>query len=452
MSHRVNNNIGYKKIYPMSLWEDSSFCHYCGRLADPTLQLEWDHVPALNVKIPEDYQEVKKTLVRSCHECNSLASDIPHLDYLERHLWLKAAYLRRYKRLIVSDGNFATLVDSDDSYLNGVINNSKEKYLQILNAIGFGIKNIEQIDSPILEVRTKSGRKIANVLIEYLSGMPTEEDEDDIEPVELDDSNETEEEELGFKPYNLTEFIDFLVGEYESGNAIQTHDDYRNWYKAHPDRVASLELPEIPHKHIGVSWKRLTEMVLEEADSLDAEQSYLKDGEFCSLDTFMHCIMYEIPYECSSSEQEYQYWLRVNSYYADVYSLPFNVCENYGINWDEILTHRAKPHSKPAQPQAKKKTASATILTDLARSRRYSKQKKIKATPTTQRNNNPHSMQKCSTETFGDDRKRLYKIYGKKYYIKSIDLKLNVHYTCPIHGAQKFPLEVMLNGKNCCCN
>ncbi|EJE8519839.1 hypothetical protein M5237_002915 [Vibrio parahaemolyticus] len=442
MSHRINNNIGYKKIYPMSLWEDNSFCHYCGRTADPTLQLEWDHVPALNVKIPEDYQDIRKTLVRSCHECNSIASDIPHLDYLERHLWLKAAYLRRYKRLIVSDGDFATTVSSNDSYLNGVINNSKEKYLQILNAIGFGIKNIDQIDSPILEVRTKSGRKIANVLIEYLSGVPTEEEEDEIESIEVDSNNIEEAEDLGFKPYSLKEFIDFLIGEYESGNFIQSHDHYRHWYKAHPDRATCLELPEVPHKHIGVSWERLVEMVLEEAEPLDAEQRYLEDREQCSLETFIHCIKYEIPYEYSTSEQQYQSWLRINSYYADVYSLPFNVCENYGINWDEILKYRVKPDSKPHHEQTMKKELSATSLKDLVSSRNSNKKTSLQS--------NQVSLDK-SVKTFKDKQRVLYEMYGKRYYIKAIDFRLYVNYTCPTHGVQKDLLDEMLNGI-CCCN
>jgi len=105
MEHRRNTDYGYKKIYPISLFEDDSFCHYWRRQVTPELALEWDDVPALNVKIPEEYgieHFIRKTLVRSRSECNSLASDIPQLDYLERHLWLKAKYMRRYKSILVS--------------------------------------------------------------------------------------------------------------------------------------------------------------------------------------------------------------------------------------------------------------------------------------------------------------------------------------------------------------
>ena len=65
--HRIVNNVGYKKIYPMSLSKDDGFCHYCGRLESTIVNLEWDHVPALNVKIPTEYGiefGIKKVLVR----------------------------------------------------------------------------------------------------------------------------------------------------------------------------------------------------------------------------------------------------------------------------------------------------------------------------------------------------------------------------------------------------
>lgn len=48
-NHRIVNNVGYKKIYPMSLDDDEGFCHYCGRCASQSLALHWDHVPPLNV-------------------------------------------------------------------------------------------------------------------------------------------------------------------------------------------------------------------------------------------------------------------------------------------------------------------------------------------------------------------------------------------------------------------
>lgn len=96
MEHRKVNNVGYKRIYPMSFSEDDTFCHYCGRSASSNLALHWDHVPALNVRIPEEYgiqHDIRRTLIRACAECNILASDVPHLDYLERHFWLKVSYL-----------------------------------------------------------------------------------------------------------------------------------------------------------------------------------------------------------------------------------------------------------------------------------------------------------------------------------------------------------------------
>jgi len=173
MSHRILNNVGYRKIYPMSTFEDSTFCHYCGRKASLELRLEWDHVPALNVKIPEGCEDIRKTLVRSCNECNGIASDVPHMDYLERHFWLKAAYLRRYKRFLVNYNGKTLDTDGVTGYLLAAMKNADIRYEEILNAIGFGIKHIEQIDSPILQVRVKSNRLLANIISEYLHGIPS---------------------------------------------------------------------------------------------------------------------------------------------------------------------------------------------------------------------------------------------------------------------------------------
>ncbi|MDN3652338.1 hypothetical protein QWY77_06130 [Thalassotalea ponticola] len=194
MSHRIQNDVGYKKkIYPMSRTEDDGFCHYCGRKPNITLRLEWDHVPALNVKIPEGCESIRKTLIRACRECNGLASDIPHMDYLDRHYWLKGAYLRRYKRFLLNDGG----ADIDTSHMNGfllaAISNAEYKYEEILSVIGFGIRSIYDIESPILELKTVSKKKLSSVIIKYLhSPIDEDDDEDDEQALEqlLETTNE----------------------------------------------------------------------------------------------------------------------------------------------------------------------------------------------------------------------------------------------------------------------
>ncbi|WP_346350594.1 hypothetical protein N2M06_09100 [Oceanimonas sp. AH20CE76] len=364
MNHRKINNVGYKKIYPMSLHEDTTFCHYCGRKASVVLQLEWDHVPALNVKIPIEYDEVKKTLVRCCSECNSLASDIPHLDYLERHFWLKAAYLRRYKKLIVNDGNLAKKSEENNDYLNAVIENEKIKYESILSAIGFGIKSIDQIKSPILDVRTRSGRKVENILIEYLSGIPIE-DEDDYS-INIEKTSPSATENLDRKPYKLEEFIDFLAGEAESGNLLTDNISYQQWYKNHPNRVYALELPQAPHKHIGVSWERFNGLVkkrlsdelkdnsLEDPSNIiddiknnnekiglienDQLAEYLEFHDLCNYKNFIYHLHKNIPNEANLSEEGYSAWYIENPYLRTKQKLPRYPTKVYNCTWENI-TH-----------------------------------------------------------------------------------------------------------------
>lgn len=364
MNHRVVNDVGYKKIYPMSLFEDDTFCHYCGRSADVNLQLEWDHVPALNVSIPEEFNEIRKTLVRSCRECNSLASDTPHLDYLERHFWLKAAYLRRYKKLLVNGKRKDTKVAEYDDYLSAVISNGDFMYESILRAIGFGVKEIEQIESPILQVKDKTGKKIENVLLDYLIGIPTEEDDDIEDGFIVDDGYLDNDNDIGDKPYTLNEFLDFLVTEYESGNVIDSHQNYRVWVKEHPDRVMALELPQVPHKHIGVSWSKLNSLVkgilhseyrvdqitLDSLDCVDREEEldretnelislkdYLEVNDLCDYPKFIRTVIDLVPENLLATEMGYISWCIENPYQVTENKLPRFPLLVYNCSWDDIV-------------------------------------------------------------------------------------------------------------------
>ena len=168
----------------MSLNEDDTFCHYCGRSASPNLALHWDHVPALNVQIPEEYgiqHNIRRTLIRACAECNILASDVPHLDYLERHFWLKVNYLRRYKSILVNEDPTV----SETTELENIAR-TKPTIKVLLAMLGFGVKDIEQIKSPIIEVKNKpTKKKISTLLIENLTFSPHEIEEDEIEEIVL---------------------------------------------------------------------------------------------------------------------------------------------------------------------------------------------------------------------------------------------------------------------------
>ena len=240
MSYRYVNDVGYLKIFPMSNWEDDSFCHYCGRKASILLGLEWDHVPALNVKIPDWVGDVRKALIRACSECNSLASDTPHLDYLSRHYWLKGAYLRRYKRLLVGDSFSESEKRSLSGYLLAAVNNHEIKYQEIISAIGFGIRSIDDIESPILKLKTKKGRTIASIITEHISYPESAEEIDYDEKAILYDNQANE---LDVNPWTAHELRKFIISENRYGARIRCESSYQNWLSSNPSRAMALQLP-----------------------------------------------------------------------------------------------------------------------------------------------------------------------------------------------------------------
>lgn len=239
MEHRTINRDGYKKIYPMSLSEDDTFCHYCGRKASSELALHWDHVPALNVRIPEEYGiefDIRKTLVRSCAECNLLASDTPHLDYLERHIWLKAKYLRRYKSVLINANP-----NDKDELVSITGKKSSLGFQELLSMLGFGLKTEELINSPILKLKNKpSGRLVKYLIAEHLTGSPHEVDEDDSKEEYFYEPKNDEDVE---KQQLTTTFLrEFLLDEWLTGNKIICAEMLREWIQSHPGRAFGLEL------------------------------------------------------------------------------------------------------------------------------------------------------------------------------------------------------------------
>lgn len=222
----------------MSLFEDATFCHYCGRTVSPDLALQWDHVPALNVRIPEEYGvefAIRKTLVRSCSECNNLASDTPHLDYLERHIWLKASYIRRYKTVLINSNP-----DDKDELVSVTGKKSSLGFQELLTMLGFGLKSEELIDSAILKVKNKpSGPLIESLIAEHLAGSPHEIDEEDKEePI----YNPPQNEDIKKQQLTTVFLRDFLLDEWIAGHKINSADMLREWIISHPGRAFGLEL------------------------------------------------------------------------------------------------------------------------------------------------------------------------------------------------------------------
>lgn len=254
MSHRIINNVGYQKIYPMSLCEDDSFCHYCGRKPDILRALHWDHVPALNVRIPEGYDEIRKTLVRACSECNGLASDLPHLDYLERHFALKTLLIQRYHKLLLGITTSAEELGLalEAQFLRACVHNLTVLREQILAAIGFGIHDLQQIESPFLKRKNAEGKTLAALLLEYLTAAPTEPEPEEPHP-SVESANSDPQSWL----WSATELRHFIAIENEAlakAERIRCEQSYLDWLRNHPTRAKALELPEPPLAIPGFYW------------------------------------------------------------------------------------------------------------------------------------------------------------------------------------------------------
>ena len=233
----------------MSEGKDDTFCHYCGREARVGLGLQWDHVPALNCAIPEDYQHISKTLVRACSECNLLASDIPHLDYLERHYWLKSKYLDRYKKLLLDDTDIENVRNTGNSFMEGYLNNQNFLYFEILKAVGFGVVNISQIDSPVLSLKCRSGRTIEEVLIDYLFGAPNV----------IKDEGSDDEDGSVYLIYD--DYIAYL------SDAMKKEVVINEERVKEQSRTNIVSIPENPTRYYQVSWATITRAVIATANN-----------------------------------------------------------------------------------------------------------------------------------------------------------------------------------------
>lgn len=71
-------------------------CYYCGAIADTK-----DHfVPTSFVTMIEDFATVKQIIVDCCRECNSTAGDRIFYSLSEKRLYIRDAYLKKYKHLL----------------------------------------------------------------------------------------------------------------------------------------------------------------------------------------------------------------------------------------------------------------------------------------------------------------------------------------------------------------
>lgn len=327
--HRVVNSVGYKRIYPLISEGDHSICQYCGRTGSIELQITDDHVPPLNVKIPSEYiNEVRKCLVRACSECNSLASDIPHMDFWERHYWLKSAYIRRYHKLIISEGSKYADKTIQTGHLKILLDNYDIQYNNVLLAIGFGLKDINEVDSPFLKMKTKGGKSVKALIIEHVHGIP-EDDEEDDEDLQRINSHEVDfEKQMVHLNDEQDYFVDFVRAEILSGNFIDSASSYKEWCEKHPSRFASLGLPDDPITELKITWMDIIGRVNKmNCKNIEDQQRFFID--FIRSEMLLGYVI--------DSAASYQEWRVVNMSRFVFLGLPNDPTIELSITWDDIF-------------------------------------------------------------------------------------------------------------------
>lgn len=190
---------------------------------------------------------MRKTLVRACAECNGLASDLPHMDYLERHLALKMLLIQRYHHLMLSAENRSEDlgIDTDASYLNAVIKNHAVLRQQLFSAIGFGIHDISQIESAFLKRKNAEGKTLESLLLAYLTAAPVE-PEPDTHQIAPFAAETTANKRCSWPAEEFRLFLQVENRALPKSEWIYSQTDYDYWLLTHPSRTAALEVPGSP--------------------------------------------------------------------------------------------------------------------------------------------------------------------------------------------------------------
>lgn len=324
----------------MSVGEDSTFCHYCGRKAGLELQLHWDHVPSLNVKVPPEYTHlIKKTLVRACSECNLMASDHPHMDYIDRHIWLKHEYLQTYKKLLLS-GKHDLLVAEKNDLLAPYINNSIVRYEEILYAIGFGLADLSQIKSPILDMKDNNGNYFRDILNKYLS-LPIIQDDSD----EIDNTLPS-----------LDRFFTILYADFAEQPERLNKKNYNTIYQRYGYRVENIIMPRNPDVEYGLSWENMSQIIEYIEDYKEQgkgyyiedliELLYKDDDHYCTYKEFIDELANVMSNRIKNSatfveydfhmEQDFESWYENHKSLLDQLGIPALPCHIYQKEWSDI--------------------------------------------------------------------------------------------------------------------
>lgn len=324
----------------MSVREDSTFCHYCGRKATPDLELQWDHVPSLYIKIPREYIKlIKKTLIRACAECKKMSLDQPHIEYLDRHIWLKNEYLQTYESLLLTGQHISPITEKND-FINEYNGNPLVSYEEILSLIGFGLADLSQISSPILNLKDNNGNYLSDVLNKYLS-LPIIQNESD---------------ELDNPLLNIDRFFAILSIDFAEQPERLNKKNYDNMYQRYGYRVDNIIMPRDPDIAYSLTWDNMIQIIEYIEDYKQQEKDYYIDDliELLDQDQDYYCTYKEFIEELANVmenriknpiskkmydfhvEQDFESWYENHKSLLNQLGIPALPCHIYQKKWTDI--------------------------------------------------------------------------------------------------------------------
>jgi hypothetical protein len=106
--------------------------------------------------------------------------------------------------------------------------------------LGFGIKDVSLIHSPILEIRNKiTTKKIESLLIQHLTGTPHDIDEEEL----MDDVIDEVDDHLNLNREPDIQFLEeFIFDEAKMGNLLINRKLFNEWVVNHPSRAVALDI------------------------------------------------------------------------------------------------------------------------------------------------------------------------------------------------------------------
>lgn len=145
-------------------------------------------------------------------------------------------------------------LSEEHSYLHAAIHNIVFTRAELFSAIGFGIHDIEQIESPFMRRKNSDGVTLESLLLEHLTPAPSEMEPEEDTLLRYSALSTSDQEP---SPWNAAELKNFIRVENRAlhrEQQIVDQQSYAAWLRDHPTWSLALELPEDPQLIPGFCW------------------------------------------------------------------------------------------------------------------------------------------------------------------------------------------------------